>query len=908
MRFPTVYRIVLNSSSISCGFGNAKQQKFRIITAMRKLQVFRIVFSALLPGLVAVATAQAPTPATPKAAAQATPATPPPTQTAKEPEKPKTIDDITKDFVKKQGLFTVYRQQKDNSDTVYLELPESFFEHLMLLQVTAGSGLGDTSAFVFHGQPLGDLPIIFHKQDETHLQLIQPNLDHRGTTVESKVGIQRSFPNNILGTFEIKARQPDRKSALIEVTGFFKSDVGELSQAVDSPGQGYMVDFGSSAIDTVKAFPENIVIRTIYRLMRKSPVDRSPKNVPWAVSFSLSDLPETNYRPRIGDPRVGYFTLNFEDLTDASKYDPNVNYIMRWNLEKADPSSALSLPKKPIVFYIDNAVPQEYRAAVRKGMLMYNEAFEALGIKDAIQVKQMPDDADWDIADLRYNTVRWTTGMPFAIALFRANPVTGEILNACINMDAGFASSGLFAFDHVIDPAAYVKPVQDPLRAKWASRLCDLNGQGKLVQTVGRYAAELLSPPGLPFDKKAYIDQYITEVVAHEMGHCLGLRHNFIASTQFSESQLSNAALVREHGLGESVMDYNPFNTAAIGKTGVDYYSQRIGTYDFWAIDYGYHDIPAANTEGEVPALKMIASSGSLPGHAYQSDGAAGDFDPYVMQFDLSKEPVEDNERMAAIGRKIREKAALKIKPGESYFPYTQAWLAGMNAQLRAASYAVGYVGGGRLSSSFVGDPGAAMPYKPIDAATQRRALKVVLNSVLSDDSFSITPAQLARLSFNPNAPGNEVSARSRLYPLRDRLVLIQRVFLRRILDSDALARIQGNEFRVGPKGDTLTMAELFHDANVAVWSELSSKKPIGDLRRELQRSHLAMLISMALGEAGVPNDARTLSLDQLHSLRARIASAMPQATGEYTKPHLSECLMRIDRALNAHASVPADQ
>lgn len=875
---------------------------------MRKLQTKRLILSALLPAFAAAAVAQtppaAPAKVPPAAAAPAAPAQAP----AKEPEKPKTIDDLTKDFTKLQGLFTVYRQQKENSDTVYLELPESSLEHLMLLQITSGSGLGDTSAFVFHGQPIADLPINFHKIDSNHLQIIQPNLSHRATSQEAKVGIQRSFPNNILGTFEIKARQTERKSVLIEITGFFKSDVGELGQTVDAPGQGYMVDYSGATLDTVKDFPENIVIRTVHKLLRKSPMDGSPKVVPWAVSFNLSDLPDTGYRPRIGDPRVGYFTVNYEDLTDASKYDPNVNLIQRWHLEKADPSLAISPPKKAIVFYIDNAVPQEYRAAVQKGLLMYNEAFEAVGIRDAIQVKQMPDDADWDIADLRYNTVRWTTGMPFAIALFRANPVTGEILNACINMDAGFASTGLFTFDQVIDPAAYARPVQDPLKAKWSSRLCDLNSQGRAIQTIGRYAAELLSPPGLPFNKKAYIDEYITEVVAHEMGHCLGLRHNFAASTQFTEAQLGNADLVKEHGLGGSVMDYNPFNTAAIGKPGVDYYSQRIGTYDFWAIDYGYRNIPAASAEAEVPALKLIASQGSLPGHAYQSDGVADDYDPYVVRFDLSKEPVDDNEKMAGIGKKIRSKAALKIKPGESYFPYTQAWLAGMNAQLRAASYALGYIGGGKLATGFVGDPAASMPYQPVDGQAQRRALKVVLDSVLSDDSFAISPEELARFTFNPNAPSNEVGSRSRLFPLRDRLALVQKVFLRRLLDSDGLMRIQNNEFRVGPHGNTLTMAELFHATNVAVWSELNGKKPITDLRRELQRSHLNMLISMALGQSGAPNDARTLSIDQLRSLKTRIASALPKATGEYTRPHLAECLLRIDRALNAQAVVRADQ
>src|SRR5205814_10557267 len=145
--------------------------------------------------------------------------------------------------------------------------------------------------------------------------------------------------------------------------------------------------------------------------------------IPFRVSYNLFAIPENGYHPRIADARVGFFTTDYQAFSNDKIDDPQVHFIQRWQLEKADPTMALSPPKKPIVFWIDNAIPEEYRDAVRKGILNWNKAFEKEGIKDAIVVNQMPDDADWDIADLRYNVVRWTTGMPFAIALFRANPL-----------------------------------------------------------------------------------------------------------------------------------------------------------------------------------------------------------------------------------------------------------------------------------------------------------------------------------------------------------------------------------------------------------------------------------------------------------------------------------------------------
>lgn len=843
---------------------------------------------------------------------------------AKEPEKPKNIDETTKDFQKMEGLVTIYRQTKDKKDTVYMELPEEKLDKLMLIQITSASGMGDTSAFVFHGEPIGDVPVRFHKLDDNRVQLIAPNLGHRGETPESKRGIARSFPETILSNFDIVAKQEDRKSVLVDVSNFFRSDVADLSTTVDSGRGGFALDPSGSRIDTVKNFPENFVIRTVYQLQRKGPAfSGDPKSVPWAVSFNVSEIPMNDgYRPRLGDPRVGYFTTYFEDLTDATKLrDPIVNYIQRWNLVKADPTAAMSEPKKPIVFYIDNAVPPEYRDAVRAGILEWNTAFEKQGIKNAIVVNQMPDDADWDIADLRYNVVRWTTGMPFAIALFRANPMTGEILNASINMDAVFAAGGAGSYDFIIDPVTgFVDPSTSHLRMlkeqqaafsspamkRYAPYMCDIMQRGNQAHNIGMTAAEALTPDFGPADRKRIVQEYIQEVVSHEMGHCLGLRHNFAGSTQLTMKDLGDPSMVEQHGTGGSVMDYSPFNAGSIGRKDVHYYSQRVGTYDLWAIDYGYRPIDAATPEGEVPELKKIASLGSTPGHLYQSDGSADDFDPYVVRFDMARQPLDYLDTMVTMGPKLRAKAPYKVDNGDSYFKFTRIWMSGINMQVNNSLAASEFIGAGRLMSSYKGDPNEQPAYRPLDVATQRRALDIMNKGLFSENSFNISKADLAKLTFNPKLPNNEADGRTRLFPVQSALANAERLGLMSILDGDTLQRMKANEFRVGPK-NTLSVAEMFKTLDGSVWSEVDAAKPVADLRRELQRSYLDIMIPMALGkQPGIPNDARDLAMDNLVSLKHRIAVALPKASDAYTGAHLRQCLVRINRALNAESVLPA--
>src|SRR5205814_6480949 len=163
---------------------------------------------------------------------------------------------------------------------------------------------------------------------------------------------------------------------------------------------------------------------------------------------------QTGYKPRIADDRVGHFTTVQQDLTSDHSQSPYVRYIHRWQLEKSDPTAALSAPKQPIVFWLENTIPVEYRDAVRDGALLWNKAFEKVGYKDAVVVKQQPDSCDWDAADVRYNTIRWFAGVDatFAIGPSRANPFTGEIYDADVSIAEGIVRAARRLGEEYISP------------------------------------------------------------------------------------------------------------------------------------------------------------------------------------------------------------------------------------------------------------------------------------------------------------------------------------------------------------------------------------------------------------------------------------------------------------------------
>ncbi|MBC8142303.1 MAG: zinc-dependent metalloprotease [Armatimonadetes bacterium] len=861
-----------------------------------------------------------------------------------EPKKDKTIDETVKEgFVKTEGVVTLWRKKEAGSDKIYVELPESAFNKLMMLQATAATG---TAEQVIAGDPISDLVFQFEKMDD-RVFLTVPNFLFRSTKPEMARAVRRSYADGYLQAFKIEAKQESRKSVLIDVSDFFRGDISQVSQLFSgggSPfgggaGSGYSLDRDKTFIKEIKNFPENLVVSTQYHFQKGgrafSGALADARSAPITVIYNLSALPkDTDYKPRLSDPRIGYFTSDYLSFDDDTAKDPMVHYIQRWKLEKKDPTAALSEPVKPIVFWLDNGIPAEYRPAFEKGFLIWNKAFEKIGYKNAVVVKQIPDKPDpkdpntpTDTADMRFNCVRFSpSNAGYAIALFRTNPLTGQIVNASITMDAAFVIGGNQEYQQVISPgeafaigagipqeeARYKASLQakpgQPARTAMANfndpRYCSRASEGKQSLQFGHQALSAMAANGVlsPAERKAFVDQYVTEVIAHEFGHCIGLRHNFVASKEYSLAQLGDKAVTDAGGTGASVMDYNPFNIAALNKSGAMYFATEIGTYDKWAVEYGYMDIPSAKTpEEEKPVLKRHAAQSGKPGHAYLSDEVADSFDPDIARFDIGKDNLAFQKETMKLARKLLMSLPQREpKNGESYYDFTRDFNLLLRYYSGAAGFATRFIGGQNLSHTNKGDMGEKPAIATVSPNTQRQALSLLTTYLFAPNALPVPPSYYGKLASDasPFAFGADEVA------MLDRLSILQKSALTRLFSSTMLKRVANNEFKAAAKEKPFTLPYLFNTVSGSVWAEIPAKSNVDALRRNLQRAYVERMADIAL-QGGVNADAQMLAWNELRTMKTKLTAAKSVPTLDtYTKAHYADSLDKITRTLDARVTL----
>ena len=363
----------------------------------------------------------------------------------------------------------------------------------------------------------------------------------------------------------------------------------------------------------------------------------------------------------MADDRVGYFVTALKDFSKKETDDDRfVRYINRWNLEKADPSAEMSTPKEPIVFWLDKTIPFKYRKPIRDGILEWNKAFAKAGYYDAIEVRQQPDDATWEPGDIRYNTFRWiTAGAGFAMGPSRVNPTTGQILDADIIFDADFLQFWKQEYetftpesDRPADGRADrpCKNIEAELKRMPAymqdshSAHCSCNMLSGMSRQFALGAAVMATRKRSDAEMEKLIMQGLKEVPMHEVGHTLGLAHNFKASTLYSLADLNDVEKTKDTGLGASVMDYNPVNIMPEGDE-----ARRFLLDDDRPVRHVGHRIwlqaarRADRRMANVAELKKIAARSGEPGLAFASDEDARgiDPDPHSVRFDLGNDLVE---------------------------------------------------------------------------------------------------------------------------------------------------------------------------------------------------------------------------------------------------------------------------
>ena len=842
--------------------------------------------------------------------------------------------EVTKDARQLTGLFTAYVKR----DNVYLDLKPGQFDKDFLLVTQLSRGLGD---FGFDGgtDMRSDL-IRFHRTPtKVELVLVNPYLTATPGTPMART-VDYSFGASVAYAFPIASVRDTTDEVLIDLAPFLVSDFADIGaffnfvvQALRIPG-GISLDRERSAFQDIRLFPGNLEAdaRLSFLASRSIGINTVPdyRYLPMTVHYSLVELPAEPMRPRYADDRVGYFIaamMNFSRDTSESFF---VRYVNRWRLEKKDPAAAVSDPVKPITYYLDRTIPEEWRPYVRAGMLEWNKAFEAIGYRNAIQVLDAPDDTLWSAEDARYSTVRWMAnfGSTYAIGPSDVDPRSGEILNADILIAASWIQAWQGEYHEYSGPEAMTRQVfaeDSLLRADPQGRLaraCTYAGGLTRYGTMLRatLAASGAIPPGAPVPRE-YIGQALKELVMHEFGHTLGLRHNFRGTAAIPAAELVNRSYTATHGTSASVMDYNPPAIAMDRSKQGDYYSTTIGTYDRWAIRYGYADMGGATPDAERPGLARVAGEAADPDHVYATDEDAGfagfGADPNVTRYDQTADPLGWAKDQVTLVNRLFDSLELRlVAPGDGYPRLRSGFVDLLFQRWYATLVTTKYLAGVYTARDHRGDPQGRAPFTAVPAAKQRDALAFIASAGLGENTYRFRPELLNKL-----APsrwwhwGQNPFSEGRIdFPLHDWALAFQGTLVDLLLDPGVLARIRDNELRAASGATVVTIPDVFASMTNAIWAEAgmggSRPRNAGSIRRDLQRMYLTELTRMVVNPAlGTPDDARTIARVTLVDLGTRLSHALTSGgLDNYTRAHYADSRQRIAQALNAQVVVPATQ
>jgi Met-zincin len=501
-----------------------------------------------------------------------------------------------------------------------------------------------------------------------------------------------------------------------------------------------------------------------------------------------------------------------------------------------------------------------------------------------------------------------------AIGPSHVDPRTGEILDADIAFEGMQTRKarqeraqllGRGSPDADAAPAALSAPFEGPGSSppRHDPRLCQA---GALAAEQLGYALDVLEArdeldPDSPIAQQFVLD-YVKQVVMHEVGHALGLRHNFRASRAYTEDQLSDPEFTRVHGTAASVMEYNAVNLPPPGRSGGMPFQTALGPYDYWAIEYAYKPMPAgSDAEAERAELQRIAARSSEPLLAYgtDEDNAFG-IDPETIQLDLGSDPIAFASKRLQIARDLFMRQETRtLSPQHDYAVLRRSLAYAIADVTRAMSTLARQIGGVRTLRDF---PGSGRdPLQPVAAAVQRQALDLIAGAVLASGGLEISPALQRRLV--PDFQEREEFSLPTDYAVPQRLLELQRAVLGYLMSDTIAARILDSVGKFDRPAEAFQLSELYARLNAAVWKELGSGQSIAAARRELQREHVNRLAASLLRPSPQARaDARALARVQGRELLARLESSLRRrgALDAETAAHLADAADTLRLALVA--------